>query len=107
MLEKDKRLAEATLNTFVNTALNRVAETGNLVHEFKIPESTIKAVTDRTRLKASVLTDYVGYFAASNVEAVHEEDFGQLRVVLDLGTAVLDPAQADNLSVAMNTFRQS
>jgi hypothetical protein len=105
MLEKDKNLASETMDKFINTALNRVAENGNLVHEFKIPEATIKRATERERLKDSVVEDYVNFYAASNIDVVHDKEFGQLRVTLNLGTAVLDPDQAENLSVAMNSFR--
>lgn len=107
MLEKDIEYANKTLDRFVDAAINRIAETGELVQHFKIPDAQLKAATGRTRLKDSLIDDYVDFYEASNVPAEHIPQHGHTLVKLDLRTAILDPGQAAGLSQALNIYRMN
>ncbi|MDH2234095.1 hypothetical protein N5K37_29700 [Delftia tsuruhatensis] len=105
MQEKDIELAEKALGTFVDTSINRIPENGQLVHKFSLPESQIKASTDRARLKDDVVDEYVEFFESHNIHAERDQKFGKILVTVDLRTCVLEPKQAAGLSVAMNAYR--
>ena len=96
--------AQEALHAFIDSAIQRVAHSGDMVFRFSIAESEIRGALGLSRaVKSTVLADYVEYFTQKGFQAT--EYMGSIELTLNLGTVSLNPAQARALSAAMSLYR--
>lgn len=99
------QFAKQSLESFIDAAIQRIAFSGENVYRYTLSASSIKEAAGLARLKASVLHDYVSFFAMMGVRAAYNESFEVLNIVLNLNDCVLTPQQAGALAEALATFR--
>ncbi|MYN04034.1 hypothetical protein GTP41_18230 [Pseudoduganella sp. DS3] len=105
MQTQDLNYLEDAFSSFINSSINRVAHSGDMVYTFRITAGELKAGTGRQRLHESVIDDYAQFFAGHNVAAQYDEKFNAFTVTVDLNRCVLRPDEAKFLATAMETFR--
>lgn len=98
------KYAQLSLSTFIYSAIQRHAYSGDLSYRFSIDEDDIRRALGLSRgIKSTVLADYVAFFEAKGVEVT--ENMGSLDLVLNLNTVPLNPSQAEALNAAMSLYR--
>jgi hypothetical protein len=102
---EDLKFAESTLDAFIESSINRVAESGVMRYTYKITAADMKDETGRSRLHDSVIGDYTQYFEEHGVYATYKPAADAFTVVLDLDSCVLRAGQARFLSSAMEKYR--
>lgn len=99
------QFAQQSLASFIDAAIQRISFSGESVYRYTISTDSIKEAAGLTRLKSSVVQDYINYFGMMGVMALYNEAFDVLNITLNLNTCVLTPQQSDALATAMSVFR--
>jgi len=97
--------AQGVLNSFIFSAIQRMAHSGDFVYRFSVGETDIRSALGLTRaIKSNVLSEYVNFFQSKGIQAV--EQYGSIDIVLNLNSVSLNPAQSDALNTAMTEYRE-
>lgn len=99
------QFAQQSLASFIDAAIQRMAFSGEPIYRYTINANAIKDAAGLTRLKSSVVQDYINYFWMMGVTADYNEAFDVLNITLNLNNCVLTPQQSDGLATAMSTYR--
>lgn len=105
MQSEHLQFAQESLASFIDAAIQRIAFSGESVYRYTISASAIKETAGLTRLKSSVIDDYLNFFRMMGVMADYNESFETLNLVLDVNNCVLTPHQAGGLAQALAVFR--
>ncbi|MCX4150019.1 MULTISPECIES: hypothetical protein [Paraburkholderia] len=105
MQSQDLVFLENALSSFIETAIHRVAHSGDMQYSYRITAAEVKEATDRQRLHEAIISEYQQFFANHHVGAAYDAGFASFSITIDLNRCVLSPAQAKFLSTAMETFR--
>ena len=96
--------AQSALDSFIFSAIQRIAHSGDFVYRFTISEAEIKSALGVSRVKATMMEEYAGFFKSKGLEATYDSSFSAVDIVLNLNTAVLNARQAAALGDAMGIF---
>ena len=86
-----KTYLSSSLNSFIDAAIIRCAETGDTHHRFNLFDHKIRQTTGRQRLHDDVIIDF---FKSFDINCITNSRTGIYTVNLDLNTCVLSPEQA-------------
>jgi len=90
---------------FVESAIQRVAESGRMAYQFTLSANDIKNGMKRERLREETIDGIVDYFRQEGIDAEHDAVRDRFRVTVDLHNVAMSPAEAQFLSAAMGKFR--
>jgi len=99
------QFAQQSLASFIDAAIQRIAFSGENIYRYTITANSIKDAGGLTRLKSSVVHDYVAYFEMMGVKADFNDAFDVLNITLDHNRCVLSQQKSDALATKMSTFR--
>lgn len=105
MNSEDLHYVKAALAGFIDSAINRVAESGRMSYRFRIDLAEFKAQTGRRRMHDSVTDEMVAFFERQGISASHDAGFNEISLTLDLSRVTLTPAESRYLAVAMEKNR--
>lgn len=105
MQSSDLHYLQRVLALFISASIQRVPNSGQMVHRFSISVDEFKLQTNRNRLHASVINDVIGFFNRQNVDASYDTNYSSFDIFIDLEKCVLDPGQASNLAKAIDYYR--
>ena len=96
----NKEYLQGAYDAFVNSAIQRVARSGDQVYHFHIPATELKDAFGLERLRDETVAEVKSFFGRKGVDADYEVGEG-FEVTLDLNRASLKPADARNLAIAL------
>jgi hypothetical protein len=105
MKPTDYKYLDSAKAAFVESAIERVAESGRMQYQFTISGEEVKNGLQRERLREETIDGVIDYFAGEGIQAEHDAARDRFRVTLNLHDAAMSPDEAKFLSVAMNKFR--
>lgn len=88
------------IESFVMSAISRLAHSGNMEYEFYISDNELKNGSDRKRIFKE---DVIAFFHRKKIQAEYYD--GGYSVTVDLDRCAFSPDQARFLSTAMAAYR--
>jgi hypothetical protein len=107
MTPADRLYLQGVLDAYVDVSIQRIAHSGVLNYRYRLSGAELRAATGRQRLHETIVNDVVSFFANANADVEYDARRDNFDIVIDLNNCILNRAQAEFLSVAMTTFRDS
>lgn len=105
MTPADQNYLQNVLDAFIVASINRTSHSGYMAYRYRLTADEIRHATGRQRFHDSFANEVVAFFGMANVQAEFIRQFGTFDINLDLSVCALSPAQARDLSVAMDAYR--
>ncbi len=105
MTPNDRNYLNGVLSDFIEASINRTSHSGHMIFRYRLTADEIRSATGRQRMHDSVADDVLDFFRMASVDADFNRQFGAFDITLNLSTCALSPAQARDLSAAMETYR--
>lgn len=107
MTSADRTYLQGVLDAYVDVSIQRIAHSGVLSYRYRLSGAELRAATGRQRLHEAIIDDVTSFFAVANADANYDAKRDTFDIVVDLNNCILNRHQAEFLSVAMTTFRES
>ncbi|KAI3590402.1 hypothetical protein D9X30_4635 (plasmid) [Cupriavidus sp. U2] len=96
----DKKYLQSAYSSFVNSAIQRVARSGDQVYHFNIPSEELREAFGVQRLRPESLAEVRGFFERKGASVDYTKGEG-FEIHLDLNRASLTPSEAEHLAIAL------
>jgi hypothetical protein len=107
MTSADRLYLQGVLDAYVDVSIQRIAHSGDFVYRYRLSGAELRAATGRQRLHEPIINDVISFFANANAEADYDAKRDNFDIVINLNGCTLNRSQAEFLSAAMTTFRES
>lgn len=101
MKSTDRAILDASLDSFIWAAINRISRSGTMEHTFRVGASEL----NRERLHDSLIDEVNEFFRCAGAAAEFDAQRAAFTVKIDLDQVHLNGAQAKALATAMEVYR--
>ena len=105
MKPSDYKYLDNSKAAFIDSAIQRVADSGKMNYSFTLSDEEIKQGLQRQRLHEQTIADVVEYFNEEGMQAEYDDKRARVRVNLNLHEVTMSPREAEFLSTAISQFR--